>query len=254
MADQPSVLEQMAAALDGHQITDDRGNVTEGEEPSEETTAAPEEKTPVEETPTAEKPADSDEAPSQEAKSDDENELGVDDAGKRYVPEKRFKDVYGKYKATERELDALRAKATEVPAPKQSATKASKTPETQNAVPDKADVLELKMTLPQFDPKTDENGTPTNPDYSPELDELGFRIWKSDPNLSLVDAGKMAIQYAKKLAHDTARVKEEAKLVKSIQSDQGITGRGGQRPAGTPDVDNMSDQEMEAYLKANGQW
>jgi len=106
------------------------------------------------------------------------------------------------------------------------------------------------MAYPQLDPK--------KPEYDPDLDDDAGTIWRAaNGSLSPIQAAEKAIEkrakLEKKIATQVSGVKQEARLVKSQQSDQGITQKVISR---TPqfDVNNMSDKELEAYLKANGQW
>lgn len=242
MSDQ-DMAQQLAAALNGHEVTDEEGGVAEGETATVE--SAPEEKTPEDDSAEVQSTVDE---PVEEAKADtdeSESDLAQDESGKRYVPEKRFKEVYGKQKATERELQALRAQMASGNSVLQQA--AGK-PNSKNPAPkvDKADVLELKMTLPQFNPGST--------DYSEDLDTLGFQILRANPGMTPLQAGYQALEMAKKLAGGVAGAKSEARTVKALQSDQGITNRVVSRQAAKPNVDNMSADEMEAYLKQNGMW
>lgn len=233
-------LQELAAALDGHQITNEDGEMGE-ETPTME--SAPSEETPEEESTTPEK------AESQRERQPDDSEEHVEDeSGKRYVPEDRFKKVYGKAKALERELAKLKQ-------PKQAAPQID--PELAKiAAPkvDKADLIELKMTLPQFDPRPDEDGNPTNPDYSPDLDRLGFEILKANPGITPLQAAQRALKLAKSLAKQEVSIRQEARQEKSLQSDQGITTRVINRGGSQPDPNSMSDQELENYLRSTGQW
>lgn len=236
-------IEDLAEALNGREVTDENGEIAE-ETATE--VATPEEQTPVEETATPEKAIEP-----EETHSDDSQELAEDDSGKRYVPEDRFKKVYGKAKALEREIAQLKkqqapAKAASQIDPELAAIAAPKV--------DKADLIELKMTLPQFDPRPDEDGNPTNPDYSPELDQLGFEILKANPGITPLRAAQKALKIAKNIAKQEIGIRQEARAEKSFQSDQGITTRVVSRSASKPDIDNMSDKELEAYLRSTGQW
>src|SRR4030065_1847334 len=97
-------IDDLAAALDGHQVTDEEGQAVETDTTKEIST--PEEQTTEEKTATAEKPAESSKpAPAEEEET--ESELAVDDSGKRYIPKSRFDQVYGEKKAAERKNEAL---------------------------------------------------------------------------------------------------------------------------------------------------
>jgi hypothetical protein len=237
------MAQQLAAALNGHEVTNDEGNVDERETSIEE--SAPQEQTPVEESATAESADETDvEVPKAETE-ESETDLAQDESGKRYVPEKRFKEIYGKAKATERELQALRAQLAQGNSVLQQAVGK---PNSKNLAPkvDKADLLELKMTLPQFNPGS--------ADYSEDLDTLGFQILRANPGMTPLQAGYQALEMAKKIASKVTGVKEEARTVKALQSDQGITNRVTSRQASQVNPDNMSAKELEAYMKQNGMW
>jgi hypothetical protein len=188
------------------------------------------------------KPEVSSEASTQEGDDDSKTELAEDEAGKRYVPEKRFDKVYGKLKQTERELQALKS---------QSAQPRVGLPSAQqpNNPIDKTSALETELlfsTMPQFNPESDE--------YSEELDSLGAELYKANPGITKVEAARRALLTAKKLAGKVAEVKQEARTVKSLQSDQGITNRVISREAGAVDPGKMSLDELEAHLRKTGQW
>lgn len=237
------MAQQLAAALNGHEVTNDEGNIDERETSIEE--SAPQEQTPEGGSATAESAEETNVEESKSETEESETDLAQDESGKRYVPEKRFKEIYGKAKATERELQALRAQLAQGNSVLQQA--ASK-PNSKQSAPkvDKADVLELKMTLPQFNPASQE--------YSEDLDTLGFQILRANPGMTPLQAGYQALEMAKKIAGKVAGVKEEARTVKSLQSDQGITNRVTSRQATQANPDNMSASELEAYMKQNGMW
>lgn len=242
---QSNNLQDLAATFGDLQITDDEGNVAGGQ-PATQTTAAEEPKPPVTDPAPAEKPLDSEPTAPQPEATTTESELAEDEAGRKYVPEKRFKEIYGKAKATERELEALRAKLQQqAVSPESQATKTSK----PAAQADKTMALEaelLRATLPQFNQDSEE--------YSPEIDSLGAQIYAANPGITMIEAGRRAIKMASSLASKTAAVQAEARTVKALQSDQGITRPVVSRaPQGAPG-DNASPEELEAWLKANGQW
>lgn len=235
-----SNLDDLAKSLD-RQVTDEEGQVIEENETPQEESPTSEEKTTVEEDAQAEKPAESEEKETPPETKEDEIdlvELASDETGKRYVPESRFKEVYGKWKALER--------AQKEPKPKESIP----TPPLETKPIDKTDAVEIELlraTLPQFNPESD--------DYSRELDELGFAIYKATPNITRLEAARKAVQMAKKIQSKVTKVEEEARAVKSQQSDQGITSRVTSRGA-TTDVpgEDASPEEIEKWLKDHGQW
>jgi hypothetical protein len=236
-------LDDIAAALDNHQVTDDEGQIVGDETPQEE--SAPQEQTPGEEAATAEKSADTKESSPEETKeSENEPELvetAADETGKRYVPESRFKEVYSKWKAAER-------KATPKEAPK--VIEPNQVPPQQSKPLDKADALEIELlrsTIPQFNPESDQ--------YDRDIDEMGFDIYQAAKGqMTRLEAGRKALERAKKITSKVADIKSEARTVKAQQSDQGITSRVLTREGTTPDVEKMTLEEKEEWLKANGYW
>lgn len=231
---------QLAAAFDGHQVTDQEGNLIETE--TIESESAPIEETTDDETAPGENPLEFEPQAANPVEEDDENQLAEDDSGKKYVPENRFKKVYGKMKEYERQLgeyESLKAKGEALLQKPNSKSKPSE------VKVDKADILELKMTLPQFNPASDK--------YDEELDQLGFELLRANPGITPLEAGRMAIEKAKRITEKYGTTKIEARSVKAQQSDSGITSR---RivSSNTPDPDKMSEAELEAYLKQTGQW
>ena len=230
------------AQVMNRQVTDENGQAIEENETPLGETSTPEEQTTVNEDAQAEKPADLEVEATQSKTDEDEIdnlvELASDETGKRYVPESRFKEVYGKMKDFERALKEPKAKETTLP----PAIK----PETLDKS-DKVEIELLRATLPQFNPDSS--------DYSEELDQLGFAIYKATPGLSRIEAARKAVGMAKKIQSKVAAVKDEARQVKSIQSDQGITGRVTSRES-TSDIppDDASPEDMEKWLKTHGQW
>ena len=233
----------LAAALNDHDVTDNQGQVA-GETTPVETTAT-QEQTTVKEDATAEKSAETAESvPTDTKESENEPEMvetASDETGKRYVPESRFKEVYAKWKAAQRE---------------------SSTPEVIKPIApvqarpvDKTDALEvelLRSTLPQFNPESDT--------YSREIDELGFSLYEGSKDnsgkylITRLEAGRKALDMAKKITSKIADVKLEAKSVKAQQSDQGITNRVLNREGAQLDPNKMTLEEKEEWLKANDLW
>ena len=244
-----SPLDDLAAAMDNHQITDENGQISDDN--TSEQTATPEQTT-VEEGATAEKPAETKESSPEDTKeSENEPELvetASDDTGKRYVPEDRFKKVYAKMKAYERQL------------PKKEMAPRPEVAEKPLAKTDALEIELLRSTLPQFDPKPDDDGTPTNPEYSRELDELGFSIYEGSKDnlgnytLTRIQAARKALAMANKITSKVSAIKSEARTVKAQQSDQGITNRVLNREGTKPDPNKMTLEEKEEWLKATGNW
>lgn len=238
---QPDAFSDMVAAFNDHQITDDQGQIAET--PAFEETTAQETNT-VDDTATAEKPAETEDvAPA--TNDETESTLAEDETGKRYVPESRFKEVYAKAKELERELE--KSKQAQPIAGLQN------TPDVTTKLPpiatDRTEALEvelLKTTLPQFNPDS--------PEYDRTLDEMGSEIFRANPGITRIEAAKRALKRASELTKTTAAIKAEARQVKSLQSDQGITSRVEKRVDNTPDINKMNDKELEAYLRSTGQW
>lgn len=242
-----NVIDEVAATLDGYQMTDEEGEIEEDETSSDD--SANQEENTLENTSTAEKSEEEDEEDTQSSEDDSESgddpEHGVDEKGRRYVPEKRFKEVYRKAKEAERRAKALEAERL-LNQPQAKKSKDVTIPEV-----DRTELLEveiLKGKLPQFDPDSD--------DYSPELDELGGEIFRANPGITRLESARRAIDMSKKLASTTAQIKAEARAIKSDQSDQGITNRAATtgRDANDMPGEDASDAELERWLKANGQW
>jgi hypothetical protein len=238
-------LDDLAAALDNHQVTDEEGEIA-GETTSQENTAT-QEKTPVDETATAEKSAETKESTPVETKeSENEPEMvetAADETGKRYVPESRFKEVYAKWKEAERKT----SKPTPAPV--------LQPPAVPQKTLEKTDALEIELlrsTLPQFNPES--------PDYSQEIDELGYSLYEGSKDtkgrygMTRIEAGRKALSMAKKITSKIAEIKTEARTVKAQQSDQGITNRVLNREGAKIDPMKMTLEEKEEWLKANGQW
>lgn len=227
-------LSELAAALNGHQITDEDGQETE-EETSFEDTATQE--TTIDDSTTAEKSAESEEEDTQTSDEDDETTPVEDEQGKRYVPEKRFKDIYGKYKQTERELEELRNRSVpNVQLP-------------QAPVADKTALLETELLYTQFP-----QFSPSSPEYNEDLDKVAANIYlSSNGRITKVEAARQAINIAKNLQAKTSSIKEEARVIKRMVSESNTT-KGGQRVEPSVDPDKMSVDELEAYLKATKQW
>jgi len=230
MTDQDN-LDQLKDAFDGHEVTNDDGQLTETTDSEE---VPSEEETPVTESEDTEQET-----------AETNPEVAEDEDGKKYVPEGRFKEVYAKYKELERKF-------------KESPTPAPVAPPMSSSIPDRASLLEtelLHQTLPQFNPNS--------PDYSEVLDEMGSEIYQSSfrfdprtqtvmPTITKLDAARRAIERAKKLNDSRARNKEEVRIVKSQQSDSGFTSAS--KKVAEKNLDDMSLEEKEAYLKANGLW
>lgn len=234
-----NAFSQMAAALDDHEVTDDEGKVAD--ETAVEDTATQETNT-EEETASAEKPAESTNEEPKTEEVESETQLAEDESGKRYVPEGRFKKVYGELKAKERELDSLKKQAPALQPIQQP---------TQPQTPDKSSQLETELlyaTLPQFNPDSDQ--------YNQDLDDLAVNVYLANPGITKLEAARKAITKAKALTKDQIKIISEARSVKSQQSDQGITSRVSNRPSEKDQIPgpDATLEEMEAYLKKTGEW
>jgi hypothetical protein len=235
-------IDDLAQALNRRQVTDDDGKPMEENDTPLDETPASEEQTAVEEDAQVEKPAESEDADTQTESKEDEIdlvELASDETGKRYVPESRFKEVYGKMKAFERKLKDEPKQKEFIPEPLPEGKPLDKT--------DAVEIELLRATLPQFNPE--------GADYSRELDELGYAIYKASPGTTRIEAARRAVQMAKKIQSKVAKIEQETRTVKSLQSDQGITSRVTSRePVSDTPGDDASPEELEKWLKAHGQW
>lgn len=231
-------MQALMQAFNDHQVTDEDGNIAETETATD---SSPEDQTTVDETTPVETPPRS-ETKAPEAQDSDEETPVVDETGQRYVPESRFKEIYAKQKQQERELEALRMQApVRTTAPKQKSVPVSdqKTAALENEL--------LFATLPQFDDQSDK--------YDADLDSLAVDIYKSNQGqITKIQAARLAIQRAAKLSRKVGEVRQEARTVKTLQSDQGITSRVVSRESANVDVNKMSLKEHEAYLRKNGMW
>ena len=231
-------LADLAAAFENHQITDDEGKLAEDTATDD---SAYQEQNTEKETAPAEKPLN-EESVSQDDETSDETNYAVDDSGKRYIPEKRLKKETAKRREAERERDALKALA----ASQQMGVNPGQRQPEQSSSADDVETEVLFSKYPQFDP----NGS----EYSKALDTLGYQILKANPNLSRLKAARLAIEKAREITSDSAKILAEARTVKAQQSDQGITSRVVSRGSTQVNPDKMSLSEKEEWLKANGLW
>jgi len=229
-----------------HQITDDQGQIVADGTAEEE--AAPQEQTPVDESATAEKSEGEETSPKEETELENESTgepemvpTAEDETGKRYVPEARFKEVYAKWKDADR-----RARIVGTTPPIE--------PKRTGPI-NKQDSLEIELlrsTLPQFNPE--------HPEYSRDVDEMGFSIYEGSKNpkgeysMTRIEAGRRALSMAKRITSRVAEIKNEARSVKAQQSDQGITNRVLNREGAQLDPNKMTLEEKEEWLKANDLW
>lgn len=223
-------MEQLAATMGGHQITGEDGK------PIEETEQEP---VPVSE-PAAEETEPEDtgivkeqdqEEPTNPLTSD---ELVEDDSGKKYVPQKRFDEVYAKLKSLERE----QAKKPTSSTPTDLPVELSKT--------DKLETEMLYSTMPEFDPKSDK--------YSEELDILGSQIFLANPGVTKLEAARRARTLASKLNQKREAARNSARDYKSQTTEGSFASKPLAGRSTQVDPEKMSLEEMESFLKANGQW
>lgn len=214
--------------------------------------SSPQEQTTDTETASSEKSADTVETAPKAEETESETELAEDESGKQYVPKSRFDKVYGKQKALERELEALKAQVT---APKTITSDVEQmfpqvpvqTPQqdiTTNAVLEQEILFDK---FPQFNPEST--------DYNPALDQLGGRVAKTFPDgTSRLVIARETMRIAKELTANQAEVVAQSRQIKASQADQGVTSRVTQRIETKPDPSKMSLEELESFMKATGEW
>lgn len=215
-----STIDDLAAALDGHQVTDDTGAITS--EPAAEEVDSLVSETEPEET-------------EEEPKSlDVEPEEAEDDKGNKYIPEKRFKKVWGEKKALEREIASLKQQVK---------------PEKQAQEPlDRTQALEMEILFekyPEFNP--------SDTRYSEELDSLAGKLIKANPSLTVLQAAREARDLASKIVGRVSSAKSETVVVKKAISDNGMV-NAPRKVSSNIDPDSMSEGDLERYLKETGQW
>lgn len=232
-------LQNLEAVLN-KQITDDEGQLEQEETTFFEEPATQEEKQ-VDDSTQEVNPADEEvQEPKPETESE-ETQLVEDEEGKKYVPEKRFKEVYKKRKEAERRASELEAQLKAVTSQyiEQPMTQVSR---------DKADALEVELLFskyPQFDP--------TNPDYDQDVDDLAADLYVAGKARTKIEAAKMALEKVKVLSSKSLSIKDEARTIKKMMAES-VTSKGGARTEAQPDLDKMSVTELETYMKAKGEW
>lgn len=236
--------------LNGREMTDEEGNLTENDNSVEE--SAPQEQTTDTDTATAEKSAESEDTTPKVGEDDSETELAEDESGKKYIPKSRFDKVYGKQKQLEREIEQLRSQQATKPSTQDLANLFPQVPEYQPQPQDLSTnaVLEQEILLdkyPQFNPES--------PEYNQALDRLGGEIARTMPaGTSRIAIAKRTLEVAKELTAKQAEVVAQSRQVKLAQADQGVTSRVNQRVAVQPDFNSMSLEDKEQYLKEIGEW
>lgn len=220
-----STIDDLAAALNNHQVTDDDGQVG-SDSATEQVDSLESESAPTEEVFEEPKP------------QEQEPEEAEDEQGRKYIPAKRFDKIYGQKKALERELASLR---------QQAPSQGTKAPE---QVLDRTQALEMELL---FDKHPEFN--PSDPKYSPELDALAGKFVQANPSLSALQAAREAKALAQRIGDKRDGIRQESVLVKQSVSDNGIAGRP-QKVSTTPQIDiaTASADDLERYLKQTGSW
>jgi len=236
-----SITDELAAALDGHDVTDEEGNISE-EETFDSESAPEEQETTEEHDATVESPVEEELEDTQSNNDTNTNDVAEDESGRKYVPQDRFNEIYGNQKRLERENEELRSR-------NQSAM--SSTSKKSNSKPDtKADALEMELLYqkyPEFDPSSGQ--------YSNTLDNLGYKELKADSSITKLEAARRAITTARNLTNAIASERGKVINVKRQQAEGGMTGSSATRVrAESVNPDSMSTDEMEKYLKQSGNW
>ena len=234
-------------ALNG-QITDDTGALVGNDDPTED--SDPQEQTTDTETASSEKSAESEESTPKVEDDESETSLAEDESGKQYVPKSRFDKVYGKQKALERELEALKQQAPKTVTSEVEQMFPQVPVQTPEQDTSSAAVLEQEILFdkfPQFNPEST--------DYNPALDQLGGRVAKTFPDgTSRLVIARETMRIAKELTAQQAEVVAQSRQIKASQADQGVTSRVAQRTETKADPSKMSLDELEAHLKETGEW
>ncbi len=236
MTDQDNIND-LKDAFNEHSVTDENGQIAETPATAE---------VPAEEQPTitdTEAPVKTKEEPREQETAETDPDVAEDEDGKKYVPKRRFDEVYAKWKEAERT---------------KTAPSAPPTPVMSGINPDRSALLEtefLHQTLPQFNP--------SSPEYSEVLDEMGSEIYQSSyrfdpktqsvqPTITKLEAARRALDRAKRLGGTQDKIRAEVRIVKSQQSDSGFTTAS--KKVADKKPEDMSLEEKEAYLKKTGQW
>lgn len=235
-------LQDLAAALNGHQLTDEHGDIVGEEETSNEESATHEENS-TEDTTEAEKPIEESDESTQDFEESEEDQH-VDE---QTVPYERFAEVYGELKKTQRELGQ-----------RQEQESLEEYPSFEEYIPsqqglDKATALEnelLYQTMPEFNPQSER--------YSKEMDSIAGSIYISyGGQITKLEAARRAKAQIGSLLNKQTSVRERAKTVKRAETEAPVVKtRSSTRRARTPEVnpDQMSVAEKEAWLRENGMW
>ena len=240
-------LEDLAAAFNDRQITDDEGNISQ-EETYDSESATEEQETAEDDSAQEETPDASTEEDTQSESEDDDESLAEDESGKKYIPKSRFDKIYARMKEAERRAEAIRNQEA-LDQAKQSQIQPRQTKQTKQASDPTVIALEvemLKSKYPQFDPNSES--------YSPELDQMGTTIYQANQGITRLEAARRAVEMAKNLSRSTVESRQVARKVKSLQSDQGMTSRVNSRTETKLNPDEMSIEQLEAELKKSGEW
>lgn len=229
------VMEELTAALNNHSVTDEDGQVQEGEDTPVESVSEETEQPEAQEEPEPE-PTEKQEEP-----EEDPDVVQDETTGKKFVPEKRFKEIYGKTKRLERELEQLR---------KQQTPSVSKDTLDMPRLTD-AQKLENEIMFeryPEFNPESEE--------YDEELNEVAVNLFLAnrDNGMTRLEAAKKAKNLASKITAKVAGIRSEALSIKREQADSGITRRVTSREGTSFNPDNASVEELEEYLRKTGNW
>lgn len=245
-----ATIDDLAAALNNHQVTDENGEITDegtfvSESAADEASTA---ETYEDESTGVEKPTESIEEDTQFSEEDEGTEHVEDESGKRYIPANRFNKVYGELKARERELESLKRPQQQAP----QATSTGETPLGTGLNPVAA--LEVEMLMEKY-PQFDRNSS----EYSRTLDEMGAEIFNNNvvdgkPTITRLEAARRAITRARELTQTTVAKKAEVKALKRATADTGLASRASRGSDAPINIDDMSLEEKEAYLKRTGNW
>lgn len=221
-----STIDDLAAALNGRQVTDDEGQIS-SDSATEQVDSLESESVPTETVQEEPKPLEQ------------EPEEAEDDNGNKYIPKKRFDKVWGEKKSLERELASFKQQVASQPIN-----------DVQEQPFDKTQALEIELLYekyPEFNP--------THSKYSEELDLLAGKLVKANPQLTALQAAREARELASKIASRVGAVKTESVTVKQSVSDNGMAGRT-PKVSSDPVIDpkTASADELERFLKQTGNW
>lgn len=241
-----AMIDDLAAAFDNHQVTDDNGAILD-EGTSLEESAPSQEQTAEEDTAQVETTAESESEAPQVSEDDLENVVAEDESGRKYIPEKRWNKLYAQKKELERKLEAQEALRLN---PQMAQATQKNAPKTYKVDPTVAQ-LETEMLLEKF-PEFD----PNSPEYSEVLDQTAYDIWRANEGqISRMEAARQARKRAAALTQGLNTIKVSNMQFKSQTADGGMASRpASTRPNEKVDIDKMSASEMESYLKRTGNW